>query len=623
MLNVAVLNCLPIDRSKFEDGSIFSPIYKKVETALSTEPLLPGHRHGYLSAMQSFLARTQDLRDLLDDGQLGELFADGRKCGWLSGEITQDRAPGVRQYLRDLGIAELTPDSLLSKLSADFLERQSDAWIERLYVFLNGQPSLRFRLAALPLVRLTNGTHVRPYVDGVPQAFLAGTFETGFPTVHPEVCGAEAARSFLISLELTIPDRVDDVIRNVLPKYRDACIDITPAHYAADIQRILVAFDTDSKTKREKLVGELRETTFVKSVSAADGRSYHTRPDSTFIATDRLKELLSGVEGAYLVDERQTCLRGQETRDLLETCGATRHLRLVPAPDIGWKARRELREKAGHPESSGVNDRVVDLTLFGLREIIAKLGTLNVKKRCRQAALLWDELALIEERRGKGVFTSEYTWTHYGTYRMRFDATFVQILSKTPWVPGPDGELHTPELVLFESLGWHPTHFLLSQIKFKQPMIEQLAKEAGFDPGLLNLLKELGVTTEAELRARLGIKEPSAPRPEEALVSDGANTEHHANTEGSHRALGTGTGPGARDQAPARPPQSQSAGVPVQQATGQPNHDPSTGSSQRDKAGRANQHEPSTSEGKGNGHRPFISFLGVRPEDESPDPDGD
>jgi len=53
---------------------------------------------------------------------------------------------------------------------------------------------------------------------------------------------------------------------------------------------------------------------------------------------------------------------------------------------------------------------------LALGKSIARLGTLDAAGRRRQAELLWDELALIEDRRAKGVFTSEYTWTHYGSY---------------------------------------------------------------------------------------------------------------------------------------------------------------------------------------------------------------
>ena len=63
------------------------------------------------------------------------------------------------------------------------------------------------------------------------------------------------------------------------------------------------------------------------------------------------------------------------------------------------------------------------------------------------------------------------------------------------------------------SLGWKPNPFLHSKIRFKPPIIDQLAKEAGIEPGVLDLLKKLGVTSEARaLRARLGVEGETGSR---------------------------------------------------------------------------------------------------------------
>ena len=64
--------------------------------------------------------------------------------------------------------------------------------------------------------------------------------------------------------------------------------------------------------------------------------------------------------------------------------------------------------------------------------------------------------------------------------------------------------------MLFESLGWTPHPFLLSKIEFKPPIIDQLAEEAGFEPAMLDRLKCLGITSEAELIARLGLLETAS-----------------------------------------------------------------------------------------------------------------
>jgi hypothetical protein len=114
-----------------------------VRTALSSECLLPRVNNGYVPATRAKLARTQELRDLFGPSQLSTLFGTDGELAWLSGEITQDRTPELRQYLmRELGITEVTPETILPKLDKSFLQAQSDDWILDLYEFLNGQPAL-------------------------------------------------------------------------------------------------------------------------------------------------------------------------------------------------------------------------------------------------------------------------------------------------------------------------------------------------------------------------------------------------------------------------------------------------------------------------------------------------
>ena len=235
---------------------------------------------------------------------MGTLFSHDGELAWLSGDITQDRTPELRQYLmRELGIPEVTPETILLKLDKSFLEAQSDEWILDLYEFLNGQPALRRRLNDLPLIRLEDGTHVAARANGQPQAFLPGAIETGFPTVRRAVCATDKARRFLRSLGLTEPDPVDDVVWNVLPRYQGDEVDVDDTDYDADIQRILAAFDTDSKAQREKLLAALRESSFVMAVDAGDGSKWVSKPGEVYIATQRLKELFEGVPGVFLVDD--------------------------------------------------------------------------------------------------------------------------------------------------------------------------------------------------------------------------------------------------------------------------------------------------------------------------------
>ncbi len=509
-LDAGALRCLPLDRAKFPEGAMFAPIFEGARSALAAEALLPRHGGGHLPAKQARLARTQELRELLSPAQLTALLGAQTELAWLDGAISQDRTPDLRDYLiEELQVEEVRPETILPKFTAQFLEAQPDEWVRRLYEFLGDQKALHFRARELPLVRIEDCRHVRAQVNGQPEAFLPGAVATEFPTVRRAVCNTEGSRTFLEALGLTEPDLVDDVIVNVLPRYSTDQAALDSEAYAADIERMLRAYRTDSDSRRGRLVAALRETKFVAPRAQSDDAPRMATLGDVYLATERLTRLFAGVQGVRLVDDGYACLKGEDVRDVLEACGAVRYPRPVEDTSLSWEERRKLRVRAGHAETSHQNDRVTDWSLKGLEAWIGMLPGLGAEERRERASLLWEELANLEERRGKAVFGAVYTWTHYGSYRADYDAAFVRLLNGKEWVPDADGTLRLPSAVLFDSLDWKPNPFLLSKIRFKRPVIDQLAREAGIEPGLLDLLRKLGIASEAELRHRLGVQQES------------------------------------------------------------------------------------------------------------------
>jgi len=608
LLDTGTLQTLPLDRAKFGEGVIFAPLFDATKQALATDPLLPRFGGGHVAARGARLARTQELRELITPTQLTALFGDDEELAWLSGDISQDRTPELRQYLMwELEIAEITPEAVLSNLDTDFLEAQADEWILRLYEFLNGQTALRPKAAALPLIRLSDGTHVKARDNDQPQAFLPGVIKTDFPTVRRSVCGTELALSFLKNLALGYPDAVDDVVLNVLPKYHAAEVDLDDVEYDADIRRMVTAFATDSKEQREKLQAALRQTPFVMAVNSGDASERFSKPDELYLATDRLKYLFAGVPDVLLVNDRYACLHGEDVRDLLVACGSVRNLRPIEDNSLSREERRTLRTTAGHTETSFRNDNITDWMLLGLKDLLESLKKLEVKERREKALLLWEELASLEERRGSAVFAGEYTWTHFGNHHTSFDAAFVRMLNTKEWIPDADGNLQCPQMVLFDSLTWKQNTFLQSIIQFRPSIIDQLAREAGIEPGVLDLLRKHGVTSVAELVARLGLKDEPEKGDEAAGAAPTAPPVHvQTGPEPAPSGADDGSGRGAR---------AESGGGRTQGAGGR---DDGQGEGQTNEPGQGGKRRTPGSPGG----RPFVSYLGTHLDEEEPDPDG-
>jgi hypothetical protein len=636
-LDVAALRCLPLEREKFPKDSRFAPMFDAVRKAFRDEELLPTFGAGYATAQQAKLARTQELRQLFSPEQVASLFGS-EVATWLSADITQDKAPEIRQYLmRELDIDEITSTKLVSNLTKPFLEAQSDQWVLRLYEFLSGQEkALRRHLDSVPLIRLDDGTHVVARENGKAKAFLSSTIATSFPTMRRAVCATPEVRLFLISLGITEPDPVDDVIWNILPKYQQQDVTVDDDTYSADIERIRAAFSTDSSAQKEKLRSALRDTSFVMVVDTGDGKAYFAKPGEIYIATDRLQQLFAGVPGILIVDNEYDCLRGEDIRDLLVSCGASRYLMpQATSSRLRHSERVQIRRESGLERASWESEPD-DFTLRGLAQLLEFLPMLKPEQLASRVKVLWEALVDLEMR-GTAVFYGSYKWGYsHETKTARFDAAFIRTLNEVAWVPNSGGELAPPRLVVFDNLGWKPNAFLLTKIAFKPPIIDQLAKEVGIDPDALDLLRKLGITNLADLTSRLGIANPpSAPGPSPVRESDIEDSSDSDVYDGAKDLYG--------DDMPDIPPGTPNpaygeglgtgAGSGGQGRTG-------TGTSRSGDHGNVGTHggsaDHSTSSDKGDGKgsgrgkrttghtggRTFISYVGTHPHDDSPDPDG-
>ena len=526
LLDAPALSCLPLEPDRFEE-SMFRELFEKTKNALEEDELLPTDGGTYASARDCCLARSEALQELLSPGQLADLHSRTRPLRWLHSAISQNKTPELCAYLlNELGIREVRPDAFLRRLkdAAPFFEKQTDEWIQDLYKFLGSQPALRPRVASLPIVRRKDGSHVSPTDGDGPSAFLPGPLETSFPTVRAAVCRTGEARQFLESLGLTEPDPVDDVILNVLPKYRTAekRASLSEAEYSLDVNLMLGAAKTDSQAQQKKLAKALGGTRWVRVVDGSGSRGLWAEPGDVYIATGRLQRLFEGIGDVLLVDAGVTCLKGEEVRGLLEGSGATRHLRSVAVDcDLTQEQRTEIRRNKGLERATW--STIEDSAIRGLGAVLDKLEVLDPAERAGRARDLWGALTDLAKRRGSQSFDATYMWRFmFEEKRAAFDPAFVRMLNKRRWVPDSSGNLHRPDVVAFEDTGWEPNSLMQSKIRFKPPLLEQLARAVGIESGVLALLKALGVKSEADLRKQLVIRNdpPVSPTPDDGPSPD-------------------------------------------------------------------------------------------------------
>ena len=330
---------------------------------------------------------------------------------------------------------------------------------------------------------------------------------------------------------------------------------------------MLAALETDSRERRQRLIDELKSAKILLAVDCTGTREF-VLPSQAYQATQRLKDLFNGVPGVWIVDDSKEYLRRGTTRGFLNALGTPEYLALEPIDTVLDRERKlELRRSTGDSEVT-YDIRVEDYTLKNLNSLLDAMAKSPFIEASIKAGQLWEALCDFQANHGVGVFDAYYHWFRYSSRRARFDADFIHRLNNTPWVPSSDQELSLPRAVTFEETGWKENHVLTSMIAFRPRVMDELAKEAGFEPGALDFLKKLGLTSLTDLEERLGVMEDTSvedapvgqrgdggkdsadesdPDEEDATSSESAQGETKRDeppTEGTKGSLGNSEGSG-------------------------------------------------------------------------------
>ena len=493
------LDSLPLQpRSRW---AMFDPISVAAQDVIRSERVLPREFSGYVSVKSGKIG-TEDVRGIINSEQLTSIISSDTEQFWMSEKIGQFPTPILYKFLnQDCGISVLNLPWVLKNLTQEFLERQGDEWIQALYACFHGRRFAKADLDSAPLIRLESGRHVQPITpDGLPSAYLPTDQPTSFPTVRASVCESEEAVAFLKDLGFHEADQVADILQHIIPKYRDNQCLPNKEGYDADIRRIISAFDTASRQRKDTFLSGLRDAPFIRAVDSVERIARMVPPGSAYWPTKDILTLLSGVPGVLFVDIGFIAPDLEHSfKEVLASCGTM--FRLQPnsfSPNLSNSERRELRISGGHEEKTWNRpDSVSDWEILHLANVLEILPLSESIPEKTDA--LWNLLGELYAE-NSSVFHGQYTWYHYSTFSTQFDAAFIKNLQSKPWIIGADGILHRPSELVFDDLSLTPHPDLQKQIGFKPAAIAELAELAGFEPEVLDHLKALGITNMEELR---------------------------------------------------------------------------------------------------------------------------
>jgi len=454
LLSVSFLEALPIRTEDFPDDSMFCPIVESVRNTLIKEALLPADDGSFVSAGNAKLARGADLRKLLGQVQLGQLFQSTATIKWLAGEITQDRTPDLRSYLiSELDVEEVTPDGLARRISHSFLSVQPDEWFVDFYGYLSGQEALwrapRWErdpggvLRSKPILRLANGSQEAPFKpDGTtPNAFMPPPEETAFPVVSRSIVTDDQARTFLKRLGLSEPDVFDDIVERVLPKYAKTDGDSVPdSEHQADIQKIVRAMGSDSEAGKRKVIQAARRTPFLKATNST-GDTVFKKPTEIYLNTAELLRYFSGVQEVWFLHDEYTS--SDVDIDVWHDLGVSRLPRKLPTSEGLPDGEREYSTRS---------ETIENYDLDGLEQFLEAIQEItDFEEQKISASVLWGFLRDYLELDAR-FFKARYQWFYYSSQSKYFSSMILVRLKNSKWVPTKDDSLEKPGEITTDQL---------------------------------------------------------------------------------------------------------------------------------------------------------------------------
>ncbi len=487
LLSVNFLNTLPLIMSDHED-SFFYPIVEAIRLALKTEELLPTASGSFTNAKSARLAENQDIRTLLNQKTLQNMFLSQSKLKWLSGEINNTDTYALYNYMvYELDITTVDLNIILACLNNEFLSQQDDKWIMSLYRYFLKQGEYwiidNHKLKGKPIIRLSDNTHVEPFdYNGTPNAYLpiAEESKSKTPLVKPSIANNKNAYKFLVRLGLKEVDIVAEVHAIILPRYMRETGTISQRTHKTDIKKIFHAFKLASKEDSEALKNKLQQTPFILSYNNISKGKEYKRPEETYIGTSQLKQYFAGSDEVWFVKKQYE----DNAIWLFKQLGVADNVRVsrnLPGPDGQVILRKRHRY---HIRGLGGFDPYIEVD--GLQNAISL-------KHKAVSEYIWNTIAIRHATCVEGIIEESPRQDYSNSDKREVESDFGKTLRNCMWLPDKKGKFQRPNKLKLEDL---PRSFkrddkLAQALGMKKDILGRLAKKAGVSIEDIKLAKRL------------------------------------------------------------------------------------------------------------------------------------
>jgi len=459
----SVLDLIPYKETDFSDIAnkakiSFKPFYNTILQKFKTEQLLPGRNGKYFTSAKSYWASDPELADLFSDQQISSLM-ENPNSGWVflgkgQKQLNQANKP-LEAYISSIVIETLDPKKLIRKITAQFIEAQSDEWLIKLYAYLGGRKFLwddRDKLALKrPIILNQDRKAIVPFDDEqtTPNIFLPGDRATSYDTVYKLFVEDEEALNFFKSLGLDKPDLRAEIFKTIIPQYNDEFdyhdLDTLLMHF----ESFLEYYDVCPASSQLDYISKLQEIYFIASINPnePDLRFFYN-PEEVYFRDEKLFLYFENVSEVFILDEDFYIdyINGNKKEKFYEFL---KHLGISSIPkvrEVQYEISNESKEQfdLDRYEISQTythNQAITDKILEGLEDTIKAITP-------QLSVVIWDYLLYYVE--GKTISKAELFFSGYfrytpkwkqNTVTVRFDSTLLSILKNDEWLYDKQGNI--------------------------------------------------------------------------------------------------------------------------------------------------------------------------------------
>lgn len=454
LIDDGILDIIPYDEARFSGDDrrkiSFKPFFAAIKDKLQTDTLLPAAEGECSSKSRSYWASDAELVGLFSDEQLAQLTGT-KNAHWVfrslgKKEVLNAKKNVLADYIDggdarawnrkepNLIVSSLDPESVLKKLTADFIAAQSQQWLHKLYAYLSERVSYQNFVKDKPIFLDQDGK-ASPAFDSKGQLvlFLPDDGIDGYTTVNNELLSNEVTREFIEKFGVKKPSLRDDIYNKILPAYKtNIAIDTSP-HF----NKFFRYFKECRNEEVAEFIGLIKDKTFLRYNATEDDKVFRgkakdiylpnpdlkawfeTKPDTNFLLLDEYREMVDEKDHANLMK-------------FLELLGIVSFPRIM---DVGHDQYRR--------KQISDNDKKID----GLEELLIQIDD-------KKSKVLWK---MLSEKWNIYEGSMKVWRNHYGPRGGRlggnhYDTSVNQVLHTEKWILNQSGELVSADVVTIQSL---------------------------------------------------------------------------------------------------------------------------------------------------------------------------